>query len=233
MGHSDDDGLVLPPKLAPIQVVIVPIYRNDDERATVMEAIGKITAEWRGKIRFHVDTRDHLTPGFKFNEWELKGVPLRIEVGPKDVQKHSVALAQRVSLDGSAPDANKPPDGEKPPEAKKPPDGKKPKTFVPQAGLTEHVIRLMDEIQQGLYQRALKFRDEHTFEASNYDELKERVEQGFVRCWWAGSRDDEEKIQEQTKATIRVLPIEQPGGTGKCVYTGRQADKIAVFARAY
>jgi len=215
MGHSDDDGLVLPPRLAPIQVVIVPIYRNDAEKATVLEAIDKITADWRGKIRFHLDARDHLTPGFKFNEWELKGVPLRMEVGPKDVQKQSVALAQRILLDGSAP------------------EGKKPKSFVPQAGLTEHVMSLMDQIQQGLYQRALKFREEHTFEAKNYDELKERVEQGFVRGWWAGSREDEEKIQEETKATIRVIPIEQPGGKGKCVYTGKEADKVAVFARAY
>jgi len=215
MGHSDDDGLVLPPRLAPIQVVIIPIYKTDAEKTTVMEAIDKITAEWRGKIRFHLDTRDYLTPGFKFNEWELKGVPLRMEVGPKDVQKQSVALAQRVIFDGSAP------------------EGKKPKSFVSQAGLTEHVTRLMDQIQQGLYQRALKFREEHTFDAKNYDELKERVEQGFVRCWWAGSREDEETIQEETKATIRVIPNDQPGGKGKCVYTGKEADKIAVFARAY
>jgi prolyl-tRNA synthetase len=213
MGHSDDDGLVLPPRLAPVQVVIVPIYKNDAERAPVMEAIGKITAEWRGQIRFHVDTRDHLTPGFKFNEWELKGVPLRMEVGPKDVQKQSVALAQRVILDGG--------------------EGKKTKSFVPQAGLIEHVTRLLDQMQQGLYQRALQFREAHTFEAKTYDELKERVEQGFVRCWWGGSREDEEKIQEETKATIRVIPIEQPGGKGKCVYTGKEADQVAVFARAY
>jgi prolyl-tRNA synthetase len=195
--------------------VIVPIYKSDTEKTTVMAAINKITAGWRGKIRFHVDTRDHLTPGFKFNEWELKGVPLRMEVGPKDVQKQSVALAQRVMIDGSAP------------------EGKKPKSFVPQAGLTEHVTSLLDRMQQGLYQRALKFHEEHTFEAKNYDQLKERVEQGFVRCWWAGSREDEEKIQEETKATIRVIPIDQPGGKGTCVYTRKEADKVAVFARAY
>jgi prolyl-tRNA synthetase len=215
MGHSDDDGLVLPPRLAPIQVVIVPIYKNDAEKAIVSEAIDKITAEWRCKIRFHLDTRDHLTPGFKFNEWELKGVPLRMEVGPKDVQKQSVALAPRIALDSSAH------------------EGKKPKSFVPQAGLTEHVTMLMDQIQQRLYQHALKFREEHTFEAKNYDELKERVEQGFVRCWWAGSREDEERIQQKTKATIRVIPIDQPGGKGKCVYTGKEADKVAMFAKAY
>ncbi len=216
MGHSDDDGLVLPPKLAPIQVVIVPIYKTDAEKTTVMEAIDKITAEWRGRIRFHVDTRDHLTPGYKFNEWEIKGVPLRMEVGPKDVQKQSVALAQRVLFDGSVPEG-----------------GKKPKSFVPQAGLTEHITKLMNDIQQGLFQRALKFREAHTFDAKDYNELKEMVEKGFVRCWWAGSRQDEEKIQEETKATIRVIPNDQPGGKGKCMYTGKDADKIAVFARAY
>jgi len=142
-------------------------------------------------------------------------VPLRMEVGPKDVQKQSVALAPRVMLDGS------------------PTEGKKTKSSVQQAGLTEHIMRLMDQIQRGLYQRALKFRDEHTFDAKNYDEFKECVERGFVRCWWAGSREDEEKIQEETKATIRVVPIDQPGGEGKCVYTGNAADKVAVFARAY
>lgn len=167
------------------------------------------------QIRFHLDICDHLTPGYKFNEWELKGVPLRMEVGPKDIQKQSVTLAQRITLDGSVP------------------EGKKPKSFVPQAGLIEHVTGLMDQIQQALYQRALKFCEEHTFVAKNYNELKERVERGFVRCCWAGSREDEEKIQEETKATIRVIPIAQPGGKGKCIYTGQEADKVAIFARAY
>ena len=216
MGHSDDDGLVVPPRLAPIQAVIVPIYKTDAEKAAVMEAVQKITGGWKGRIRFHVDERDHLSPGFKFNEWELKGIPLRVEVGPKDVQKQSVALAQRVVLDGSVPEG-----------------GRKPKQFVPQAGLTEHVEKLLEQIQQGMFQRALKFREEHTYDVKDYEELKQAIEKGFARCWWAGSREDEEKIQEETKATIRVLPNDQPGGTGKCVYTGKPADKIAIFAKAY
>ncbi len=207
---------MLPPRLAPIQVVVVPIYKTDAEKAAVMEAVQKITGGWKGRIRFHVDERDHLTPGFKFNEWELKGIPLRLEVGPKDVQKQSVALAQRVILDGSVPEG-----------------GRKPKQFVPQAGLTEHVEKLLEQIQQGMFQRALKFREEHTYEAKNYEELKQKVEQGFVRCWWAGSRADEEKIQEETKATIRAILLEQPDGSGKCVYTGKEAKQIVVFARAY
>jgi prolyl-tRNA synthetase len=145
----------------------------------------------------------------------LKGVPLRMEVGPKDVEKQSVALAERILLEGAAA------------------PGKKAKSFVPQNGLTEHVRALLDRIQEGLYRRALKFREEHTFEAKTYAELRERVELGFVRCWWAGSRQDEEKIQEQTKATIRVIPLDQPGGHGPCVYTGKEADRVVVFARAY
>src|SRR5262249_14426101 len=156
---SDDDGLIIPPRLAPVQAVVVPIYKTDAEKAKVLEAVEKITAEWKGRVRFHLDLRDHLSPGFKFNEWELKGVPLRVEVGPKDVEKGSVALAQRFTLEGDAA------------AAAAAAGGKKPKSFVPQAGLTEHVVQLMDKMQNDLFQRALRFRKEHTWEAKNYDEL--------------------------------------------------------------
>jgi prolyl-tRNA synthetase len=218
MAHSDDDGLVIPPRLAPTQVVVVPIYKNDDERAKVHEAVEAITREWKQSgIRFHVDDRDHLTPGFKFNEWELKGVPLRVEVGPKDIEKMSVAVSSRIPLDGSEQVSG----------------GKKPKQFLPQAGLAAAIVQMLDRLQQALYVRAQKFRDQHTYEASNYDELKSGIEKGFVRAWWAGSRQDEEKIQEETKATIRALPLDQPGGSGKCVYTGKDAKQIAIFARSY
>jgi prolyl-tRNA synthetase len=218
MAHSDDDGLVVPPRLAPIQVVVVPIFKTDAERSSVMAAVQAITSDWPSRgIRFHVDDRDHLTPGFKFNEWELKGVPIRVEVGPKDVEKKSVAIATRFALDETAQSAS----------------GKKPKSFVPQQGLTEHIITLLGTLQTALFDRALRFRKEHTYEAKSYEELKQGVEKGFVRAWWAGSREDEETIQEETKATIRCIPIEQPGGTGKCVYTGKTADTIAIFARAY
>ena len=217
MAHSDDDGLVLPPRLAPIQVVVVPIYKSDEERGKVRAAVDAITADWKQRgIRFHVDARDHLTPGFKFNEWELKGVPLRVEVGPKDVEKQSAAVATRIPLDGSENVG-----------------GKKPKQFLPQAGLSEQLSQMLDRMQQALYQRALKFREALTYDAKNYDELKQAVEKGFVRAWWAGSREDEEKIQEETGATIRCLPLDQPGGVGKCVYTGKEAKQIAIFARAY
>lgn len=209
MAHSDDDGLVLPPRLAPIQVVVVPIYKNDAEKAPVMEAVKRITAGWKGQIRYKIDERENLTAGFKFNEWEVKGVPIRIEVGPKDVEKGTVAMARR-DIPGR--------------------DGK---SFVPQEGLSERITALLAEIQQALYDRALAFRTSHTKQVSTYAELKEQIETGFATCWWDGSSDDELRIKEECRATIRCIPNDQPGGSGTCVYTGRPATKIAVFARSY
>jgi prolyl-tRNA synthetase len=209
MTHSDDEGLVLPPRLAPTQVVVVPIYKNDAERSAVMEAVGRITAEWKGRLRFKIDSRDQLTPGFKYNEWELKGVPLRVEVGPKDVEKSSVAVARRDM------------------------PGRAGKAFVPQAGLTEHLEQLLAEIQQALFDRALRFRDERTADVANYDELKQQTERGFARAYWAGTNEDEKRIQDEIRATIRCIPLEQPGTSGKCVLTGKQTTQQVIFARAY
>jgi prolyl-tRNA synthetase len=209
MAHSDDDGLIVPPRLAPIQVIVVPIYKNDAEKALVMDAVKRITTGWKGTIRFKIDEREHLTAGFKFNEWEVKGVPVRIEVGPKDVEKGSVALARR-DIPGR--------------------DGK---SFVPQDGLTERVVALLAEIQTALYQRALAFRNDHTRTVTSYDELKEAIETGFAVCWWDGDSADEKRIKEETRATIRCIPNDQPGGSGTCIYTGRPATKTVVFARSY
>ncbi|HMO58905.1 MAG TPA: proline--tRNA ligase [Roseiflexaceae bacterium] len=209
MAHSDDEGLVVPPRLAPIQVVVVPIHKNDAERGPVMEAVARITASWKGRIRFKIDDRDNQTPGYKYNEWELKGVPVRVEVGPKDVEKGTVAVARR-DIPGRAG-----------------------KSFVAQEGLSERIEALLDEIQQGLYQRALRFQQEHTFAAATYDELKAGVERGFVRCYWDGSSDDEKRIQDETRATIRCIPLDQPGVAGSCIYTGRQTTQQVIFARAY
>ncbi|CAA9240033.1 MAG: Prolyl-tRNA synthetase, archaeal/eukaryal type [uncultured Chloroflexia bacterium] len=209
MAHSDDDGLVLPPRLAPIQVVVVPIWKNEDERAAVAEAVQRITTGWKGRFLYRVDDRDNLTPGFKYSEWEVKGVPVRVEVGPKDVQKGTVAVARR----------------DRP--------GREGKSFVPQEGLTEHITALLDEIQQALYDRALRFRDEHLFQATTYDELRERVEQGFVRCYWDGDDDDEARVKEETRATVRVIPFDQPEDEGVCILTGRRTKRQVVFARSY
>lgn len=209
MAHSDDDGLVLPPKVAPVQVVVVPIGKNDAERTAVTEAVTRITADWRGRFRFKIDDRDNLSPGFKFNEWEVKGVPVRIEVGPKDVQKGTVAVSRR----------------DRP--------GREGKAFVEQAGLTEYVAQLLDEIQQALFDRALRFRAERTSEASTYDEFKQKVEHGFVRVYFDGTGEDEDTIKAETKATVRVIPFEQPEQAGTCFFTGRPTRRQVLFARSY
>ena len=209
MTHSDDEGLVIPPRLAPTQVVVVPIYRNDAERSVVMEAVQRMTAEWKGRLRFKIDDRDNLTPGFKFNEWELKGVPIRVEIGPKDIEKGSVAIARRDQ------------------------PGREGKSFVPQDGLTDRLTALLEEIQQALYQRALTFREDHTADVATYDELKQQVERGFARCYWAGTTEDEKRIQEETRATIRCIPLDQPQQAGRCVYTGKETSQQVIFARAY
>jgi prolyl-tRNA synthetase len=209
MAHSDDDGLVLPPRVAPIQVVVVPIYKNDAERAAVMETVDRLTGDWKGRFRFRIDDRDNLSMGFKANEWEVKGVPLRVEVGPRDVQKGTVAVARR----------------DRP--------GREGKSFVEQAGLSEHIAALLDEIQQALYDRALRFREERTFDAQSYDEFRELVERGFVRVYFDGDGEDEDRIKAETRATVRVIPFEQPGEEGVCFYTGRPARRQVIFARSY
>jgi prolyl-tRNA synthetase len=209
MAHSDDDGLVVPPRIAPVQVVVVPIFKNEDERARVMPAVDAITADWKGRFRWKLDARDNLSPGFKFNEWEVKGVPVRVEIGPKDVEKGTVAVSRR----------------DRP--------GREGKAFVPQAGLTETIASLLAEIQSALYLRALTFRDEHTFTASGYEEFCEKVEHGFVRVYFDGTGEDEDAIKARTKATVRVIPFDQPEEDGVCFYTGRRTRRQALFARSY
>ncbi|MGQ9895802.1 MAG: proline--tRNA ligase, partial [Roseiflexus sp.] len=209
MTHSDDDGLVIPPRLAPTQVVVVPIYRNDTERSMVMEAVQRMTAGWKGHLRFKIDDRDNLTPGFKFNEWELKGVPIRVEIGPKDIEKGSVAIARRDQ------------------------PGREGRSFVSQDGLTDRLTALLTEIQHALYRRALTFREERTADVATYAELKQQVEHGFARCYWAGTTEDEKRIQEETRATIRCIPLDQPQQSGRCVYTGKETSQQVIFARAY
>src|SRR5437660_1497939 len=163
MAHSDDEGLVVPPRLAPIQVVVVPIYREEKDRTAVMEAVERLRREWGDRFRVKVDAREELTPGFKYNEWELKGVPVRVEIGPRDVEKGTAAVARR-----DVP-------------------GKEGKAFVPQVALTEHLAGLLEKIQRSLFERALQFRIEHTRDVESYDELKQAVETGFARAYWAGS----------------------------------------------
>jgi prolyl-tRNA synthetase len=210
MVHGDDQGLILPPRLAPFQVVLVPIFKSDEEKAAVMEAAGQIRAELlAADVRVKMDTREGFSPGFKFNDWEMRGVPLRIELGPKDVAKGSVVLARR----------------DRP--------GKEGKSFVPRNGLAAAVIQALGEIQQALYDRALAFRDANTHDPKDYTAFKQAVEKGFAFSFWCGSADCEAKIKEETKATMRCIPLEQPGGSGTCIFCGQPARERAIFARAY
>jgi prolyl-tRNA synthetase len=210
MTHGDDQGLILPPRLAPVQVVIVPIFKSDAERGPVMETVDRVHAELKAAgIRLKVDDRTEVTPGFKFNDWEMRGVPLRIEIGPKDVQKGTVALARRDKA------------------------GKEGKSFAPQANLAGTVGRLLSEIQQSLLERATAFRDTHIFEPKNYAELTGVVQNGWAYSWWCESAECEAKVKEDTKATTRCIPLDQPDGKGKCIVCGREATNKVYFARAY
>jgi prolyl-tRNA synthetase len=208
MVHGDDQGLQLPPKLAPIQAVIVPIFKNDAEKSKVMPVIDQLRQQLAETVRVKVDDREE-TPGFKFNDWEMRGVPLRIEVGPKDVDKDTVVFARRDL------------------------PGKEGKSFVPQAGIAEAARSILATIQSDMLQRATEFRDANTFELKNYAEFKSIVEDGFARAWWCGERQCEAEIKEETKATTRCIPLDQPGGSGVCIHCGQPANEIAIFAKAY
>ncbi|HLV37562.1 MAG TPA: proline--tRNA ligase [Spirillospora sp.] len=211
MAHGDDIGLRLPPRLAPIQVVIVPIFRSDDERGPVMAAASSLKAALADAgIRVHLDDRDGVRPGFKFNDWEMRGVPVRVEIGPKDVENEVVVLARR-DLPGR--------------------DGKQ---TVGQAGLTTVVSSLLDDIQANLLRQAAEFRDSNIHHVRNYDELRQVIEAGdWAEGWWCGSDDDERRLKDETGATIRCFPLDQPGGEGPCLMSGKPAQRIALFARAY
>ena len=215
MVHGDDNGLILPPRLAPYQVVMVPIFKSDEEKATVMEAVRRVQKELiAAEIRVKVDEREGMTPGFKFNDWEMRGVPVRIEIGPKDVANNTVAMARR-DIPGR--------------------DGK---SFVSQENLSETVKQMLVTVQQSLFDRALKFREDNTHNVTDYEAFKQKVEHGFVRAWWAGSGEDEDKIKTETKASVRCIPLdqsvaEQAGGSGICFYTGKPATEMAIFAKSY
>ena len=210
MVHGDDQGLILPPRLAPYQMAIVPIFKTDEEKATVLENARRLQRELvDAGVRVKMDEREGLSPGFKFNDWEMRGVPLRLELGPKDVAKGSVVLARR----------------DRP--------GKEGKAFVEQRGIAAAVTQQLAEIQQALFDRAMEFRKAHTADAENYDEFKKAVESGFAFSWWCGSGDCEAKIKEETKATMRCIPLEQHGGSGRCIYCANKASEKAIFAKAY
>lgn len=209
MTHSDDNGLVLPPNLAPDQVVIVPIYRKEEEFEAVNEVAENLMKELRSKgIRVKYDNRDTHKPGWKFNEYELKGVPVRIAIGPKDVEKGTVELARRDTLT---------------------------KEFIKREDVVEKVVSLMTEIQDNLFKKASAFRDEHITEVSSYDEFKEvlKTKGGFVLAHWDGTAETEEMVKNETKATIRCIPLDGQDEAGTCVFTGKPSSRKVLFAQAY
>jgi prolyl-tRNA synthetase len=208
MVHGDDKGLILPPRLAPHQVVVVPIFRNDEEKETVSKVIEEIKADM-GDIRCHFDWREGMTPGFKFNDWEMRGVPLRLEVGPKDVESGTVTLARRDM------------------------PGKAGKMSVPQENLEQTVSDLLEDIQNSLFERALAFRLENTHDPKDYEAFKKVVPDGWADSWWCGDGDCDMTIKDETKATIRCIPMDQPGGEGECIHCGNTAIERALFGRSY
>ena len=210
MVHGDDQGLVLPPRLAPIQVVIVPIFRNDAEKGKVMEIADRVFQELKDAgIRLKMDDRDNVSSGFKFNDWEMRGVPVRVEIGPKDVEKGSVALARR----------------DRP--------GREGKSFVAQDGLVATVNSLLAEIQAALLQHATEYRDANIHEPKDYEDLKRIVQDGWAFAYWCESTECETKVKEDTKATTRNIPVNQPEQEGTCIVCGRPSKRKVYFARAY
>jgi len=211
MTHGDDKGLILPPRLAPIQVVMVPIYKNETEKSAVMPVADRIFAELKAAgIRLKMDNREELTPGFKYNDWEMRGVPLRLEVGPKDLEKNSVALARR-----DVP-------------------GREGKIFVSQENLSATVSALLTEIQAALLLRATQMRDSHIFDPKDYTELKQVVQDNWAFSYWCESKACEAKVKEDTKASSRCIPLEgQPEHEGKCIVCGQPAKRKVYFAKSY
>jgi prolyl-tRNA synthetase len=214
MAHGDDKGLRLPPVLAPVQVVIVPIYRTDDQIAPVMETVDRIAPLLKAAgIRVHIDDRENVSPGFKYNDWEMRGVPLRMEIGPKDVEKNSVALARRDI------------------------PGREGKSFVPQDDIVTTVQNFLDQIQASLLQQATEFRDGRLHEVTDsYDRFIDVIQGGeWALSWFCGGADCEQRVKEDSSAVSRNFPLDQPhpGDSGKCIICGEHADEMAYFAKAY
>lgn len=207
MAHSDDKGLVLPPKLAPTQVVIVPIYKTSEEFTAISGAVNTFKQELAAKgITVKYDDDDTQRPGWKFAEYELKGIPVRIAVGPRDLSNGTVEMVRRDTGD---------------------------KEMVSMNGLAEAVEKTLAAIQSNLYNKALQFRNEHMFTVNTFDEFKEKIEQGFVVAHWDGTTETELKIKEETKATIRCIPLDNKQEAGTCVYSGKPSTQRVIFAKAY
>lgn len=208
MCHSDDNGLVLPPHIAPIHVVIVPIYKNEEQRQAITKAVEPIINELRAlDIRVKYDDADNRRPGFKFADYELKGVPVRLALGARDLESGTVELMRRDTLE---------------------------KQVEPLEGIAGFIKNLLEEIQTNIYNKALKHRQEMTREVSSYEEFKEEIEKGgFLLCHWDGTPETEEKIKAETKATIRCIPLHGDKTPGKCMVTGKPSAQRVIIARNY
>jgi prolyl-tRNA synthetase len=209
MSHSDDNGLVLPPKLAPYQVVIIPISKNEEQLTLVNEKATMIKKSLEAKgISVKYDNRDNMTPGWKFSEYEFKGVPVRIAIGPRDIENNTVEVARRDTLE---------------------------KSVYQMADIDNKVEHLLEQIQSNLYQRALAFREEKSYRIDSWEEFQSSVKNkgGFIYAHWDGTPETEQKIKEITKATIRCIPLDNNKESGKCVYSGKPSTQRVVFAKAY
>lgn len=209
MAHGDDNGIVIPPKLATIQVVVIPIFRKPEERQLVMQAVDNFTAQFKtAGIGFRIDDRDQHSPGWKFNEWEKRGVPLRIEVGPKDLEKNQVMLARRDNRE---------------------------KIPASQDGLAQTVRQMLETIQSSMFERAREFREAHSHRIDDYSKFNEILDRegGFLWSHWCGSGECEEKVKDDTKATIRNIPRDSQAEAGKCIKCGESSLRRVIFARAY
>jgi prolyl-tRNA synthetase len=209
MGHADNNGLIIPPKLAPIQVVIVPIFRGDGQLEELSSAALRIKAELESKgISVKFDDRDNQKPGWKFAEWELKGVPVRMAVGPRDIENKTVELARRDTLT---------------------------KETIPMDRINEHIPWLLNDIQDNMFRKASVFREENTFRVDNWSDFKNILNEkgGFIMAHWDGTSDTENRIKEETKATIRCIPFDSPDEEGKCIYSGKPSKRRVLFAVSY
>jgi len=209
MAHSDDDGLVLPPKLAPTQVVIIPIFRDEEQLNAISEVANKLVSDLRKRgLTVQYDSRDTYKPGWKFAEYEQKGVPVRIAIGPRDLESGVAEVARRDTKEKKSYDIN---------------------------GLDEVIVNLMDEIQENIYNKALKFREDNISYVDTYDDFKKILKSkgGFIYAHWDGTDETELKIKEETKATIRLIPIEESNEEGECIYSGKPSKGRVVFAIAY
>ena len=209
MTHSDDKGLILPPNLSPIQVVIIPIYKGAEQLETISIVVDKIKKELTDfGISFKYDDRDNLKPGYKFNEYELKGVPIRIAIGPRDLENNVLELARRDTLE---------------------------KTIVPMKDINKYIKSTLEEIQKNLFDKAYKFREEHITEVDTFDKFKSvlSLKGGFVSAHWDGTLETEQAIKKQTKATIRCIPFSEKPKQGNCIYSGKPSTQRVLFAKSY